>query len=150
VGLKWNDSMQRYPVILEPDDNDTLLLTIPDFPEVVTYGDDETSALSNAIGALTAAISARMDSAEDLPKPTQPSRGQRTVTMPALIAIKSAIYSEMRSQGVNKSELARRLEQNPRQVDRLLDVLHQSRHDQLDRAMNALGKRILVNVEDAA
>jgi len=142
--------LQRYPVVLEPDDNDTLLLTIPDFPEVTTYGDDVESALANAVGALTAAISARMDEGERLPLPMQPSAGQQTVTLPPLIAIKATIYSEMRSRGINKSELARQLGQNPKQVDRLLDVLHQSRHDQLDQAMKALGKRIIVNVEDAA
>ena len=142
--------MQRYPVVLEPDDNDTLLLTIPDFPEITTHGNDQESALANGVGALIAAISARMNEGERLPLPTQPSAGQQTVTLPPLIAIKATIYSEMRTKGINKSELARQLGQNPKQVDRLLDVLHQSRHDQLDQAMKALGKRIIVNVEDAA
>ena len=142
--------MQCYPVILEPDDNDTLLLTIPDFPEVATYGNDKESALANAVGALAAAISTRMDEGESLPLPAQRSAGQQTVTLPPLIAIKATIYSEMRTKGINKSELARQLGQNPKQVDRLLDVLHQSRHDQLDQAMKALGKRIIVNIEDAA
>ncbi len=142
--------MQSYPATLEPDDNGTLLVTFPDFPEAVTYGDDEQEALLNAVGALTAAISARMDDREDVPAPSPVAPGQPAVTLPPLVAVKAAIYREMRRQGVSKSELARRLGQNPRQVDRLLEVPHSSRHDQLDRALAALGKRLDVRVEDAA
>ncbi len=142
--------MQTYPATLEPDDNGTLLVTFPDFPEAVTYGDDEQGALLNAVGALTAAISARMDDREDVPAPSAVAHGQPAVTLPPLVAVKAAIYREMRRQGVSKSELARRLGQNPRQVDRLLEATHSSRHDQLDRALAALGKRLDVRVEDAA
>ena len=142
--------MQDYPVATEPDDNATVLVTFPDFPEAVTYGDDEATALSNAVGAIIAAISARMDDSQDVPLPSEPLAGQPYVTLPPLVAVKAAIYLEMRRQRVSKSELARRLGQNPRQVDRLLDVTHSSRHDQLDRALAALGKRLTVRIGDAA
>jgi antitoxin HicB len=36
------------------------------------------------------------------------------------------------------------------QVDRLLDLLHNSRLDQLEAAFRALGKRIGISVEEAA
>ncbi len=142
--------MQDYPVVTEPDDNATVLVTFPDFPEAVTYGDDEATALSNAVGAIIAAISARMDDGQDVPLPSKPLVGRQSVTLPPLVAVKAAIYLEMRRQQVSKSDLARRLGQNPRQVDRLLDVTHSSRHDQLDRALAALGKRLTVLIGDAA
>ena len=31
--------MLAYPVVLEPDDNGTLLVTFPDVPEAVTFGE---------------------------------------------------------------------------------------------------------------
>ncbi len=142
--------MQDYPVATELDDNATVLVTFPDFPEAVTYGDDEATALSNAVGAIIAAISARMDDGQDVPLPSEALDGRPSVTLPPLVAVKAAIYLEMRRQRVSKSELARRLGQNPRQVDRLLDVTHSSRHDQLDRALAALGKRLTVRIGDAA
>jgi antitoxin HicB len=142
--------MQKYPTALERDDNGTFLVTFPDFPDAVTYGDDEADALAHASEALTAAISARMDDGEDIPTPSSIESGQYAVTLPPLVAVKAAIYMEMRRQHVSKSELARRLEQNPKQVDRLLEVTHSSRHDQLDRALAVLGKKLEVTVSDAA
>lgn len=142
--------MQKYPADLERDDNDTFLVTFPDFPEAVTYGDDEHDSLAHATDALIAAISARMGDGEDIPAPSTLAPGQKAVTLPPLVAVKAAIYMEMRRQNVTKSELARRLGQNPKQVDRLLEVTHSSRHDQLDRALAALGKRLEVTVSDAA
>jgi antitoxin HicB len=142
--------MQKYPATLERDDNDTFLVTFPDFPEAVTYGKDEAEALAHASSALVAAISSRMDDGEDIPTPSAIASGQKAVSLPPLIAVKAAIYMEMRRQHVSKSELARRLEQNPKQVDRLLEVTHSSRHDQLDRALAALGKKLEVTVSDAA
>ncbi|MDP6824399.1 MAG: type II toxin-antitoxin system HicB family antitoxin [Dehalococcoidia bacterium] len=142
--------MQNYPATLKQDDNGTLLVTFPDFPEAVTYGGDQDSALAEASNSLIAAISARMDDGEDIPAPSKLKSGQTAVTLPPLVAVKAAIYMEMSRQHVSKSELARRLEQNPKQVDRLLEVTHSSRHDQLDKALAALGKRLEVTVSDAA
>jgi len=41
-----------YPVKLKRDDNDTILVSFPDFPEAHTYGDDEGDALERAKDAL--------------------------------------------------------------------------------------------------
>ncbi len=48
--------MPRYPVVLEPDRNNTTLVTFPDVPEAVTFGNDEADALSRAAGALESAL----------------------------------------------------------------------------------------------
>ncbi len=52
--------------------------------------------------------------------------------------------------GVTKAELARRLGWHGPQVDRLLDLNHASRLDQIEAALAALGKRLQVTVRDAA
>ena len=36
--------MLRYPIVLTPDDNDTLLVTSPDFPELKSFGKDHADA----------------------------------------------------------------------------------------------------------
>ena len=143
-------TMQSYPVVLTPDDNNTVLVTFPDFPEAATYGDDEDEALLNAADALRAAIAARMDDRDDIPAPSRAPGGQPVVGVSALVASKVAVYQAMRDRKVTKAELARLLGQNPRQVDRLLDVTHASRHDQLDRALGVLGKRLDIRVRNVA
>jgi antitoxin HicB len=56
----------------------------------------------------------------------------------------------MRAGDVGKAELARRLGWHGPQVDQLLDLGHASRLDQVDQAFAALGKRLVVDVRDAA
>jgi antitoxin HicB len=64
--------------------------------------------------------------------------------------MKLSIYQAMLAQRVSKAELSRRLKCHMPQVDRLLDLRHVSRLDQLEAAFRALGKRLVIQVEDAA
>jgi hypothetical protein len=56
----------------------------------------------------------------------------------------------MLEDGVTQVELAARLIQDGRQVRRLLDVKHRSRLDMLDRALNALGRQMVLEVRRVA
>ncbi|EAR21900.1 type II toxin-antitoxin system HicB family antitoxin [Nitrococcus mobilis] len=141
--------MLSYPVILTPDTNGTLLVTCPDLPEVTTFGEDEAEALARAVDALETMIAARIDDREDVPLPSEPGEGQRAVRLSALTAAKVLLYAEMRAQGVRKAELARRLHWHMPQVDRLIDLNHASRLDQIEAALAALGKRLDVTVKAA-
>ena len=139
-----------YPAEFEPDDNDTVIITFPDVPGAISYGEDEDDALRHGLDALITIISAYIDDGKAISEPTRPKKGQRTVTLPPLEATKTFIYMEMRRQRVTKAEMVRRLGQDPKQIDRLLDVLHSSRHDQLDKALAALGKKLEISVKDIA
>jgi antitoxin HicB len=72
------------------------------------------------------------------------------VTLPDLIEAKVELYREMRSAGVRKSDLGGRLGCHMRQVDRLLDLHHASRLDQIEAAFAALKKTLVLEVRDAA
>lgn len=126
----------KFPVKLTPDDNDTLLVTSPDFPELTTFGEDRADALLHAVDALETAIQSRINDREDVPRP---GRGKVTVRLPTQSALKVMLYQAMRERDVTKAELARRLECHKPQVDRLLDLRHASRLDQLDAAFKVLG-----------
>ena len=56
----------------------------------------------------------------------------------------------MRTAGVGGAELARRLRWHRPQVDRLLNVHHGSRLDQLEAALSVLGKRMSILLVDNA
>jgi antitoxin HicB len=70
--------------------------------------------------------------------------------LPPQVVAKLAIYQAMRAPGLSQAALAERLGCDPRQVRRLLDLDHRSRLDQLEAALAALGKRLVLDVEDAA
>ena len=136
--------MVRYPVVLTPDDNDTLLVTFPDFPEAQTFGDDEAEALARAGDALETIIDAYIRDRRDIPAPSRVTAA--SVRLPTLIATKVQLYSAMRQQRVNKTELARRLKVHLPQIDRLLDVRHGSKLDQLEAAADALGATLDISL----
>ena len=140
--------MFTYTLDLTPDE-DTLLITSPDFPELTSFADNEDDAPHRGRNALIAVIWSRMQHREDIPDPT-PSDGRTTVFLPTLVAAKVALYRAMRAAKVSQVDLAARLECDPRQVRRLLDVTNSSRQDHIDAALAAVGKRLEVTVADAA
>ena len=139
----------NYPVVLEPDDNGSVLATCPDLPEVATFGEDEADALQRAADAIEEALAARIASRQEIPKPS-PAAGRAVATLPPLTIAKVALYHAARAAGVSKAELCRRLGWHGPQVDRLFDLNHASKIEQIDQALRVLGKQIVVTVRDAA
>ena len=64
----------------------------------------------------------------------------------ALESAKLGLYQAMTDQGLRKAELARRLGWHVPQVDRLFDMRHASKFDQIESAARALGRRLEVTV----
>lgn len=141
--------MLRYPVTLKKDD-DSLLVTAPDFPEMGTFGKNKADALVRAADAIATAIQGRISDREKIPKPSEAKRGQEYVRLSTLIAAKLALYDLMIKTGTRKADLARKLGIHAPQVDRLLDLDHESRLDQIDNAVRALGKELEIRVIEAA
>jgi antitoxin HicB len=137
--------MFDYPVTLTPDDS-TVLVTFADVPEAITFGADEGEALLHAIDALETGLSFYVDARKPLPAPSKPKRGQKTVRPSALECAKLGVYQAMTDQGIKKAELARRLGWHMPQVDRLFDLRHASRMDQIEAAAAALGRHIEIRV----
>jgi antitoxin HicB len=140
----------RYPVVLSPAAEGGFVVSFPDVPEAITQGDDRAEALTNARDALETALEIYVDGNQELPAPRAPKRGQTLVSPAPLAALKFELYQTMREQGVRKSELARKLGWHMPQVDRLLDIRHASRLDQIERAARVLGKHVSVEISDAA
>lgn len=137
----------EYSVTLTQDDNDTVLVTFPDVEGAVTFGDTIEEALTRAPEALATILEAYIKDRRPIPPPSA-RRTKYRVTVPALIEAKIRLYEAMRAAKVGKAELGRRLDWHPPQVDRLLAMTHGSKLDQLEAAFGALGKRLVVGVED--
>jgi antitoxin HicB len=138
--------MFNYPVTLTPDDG-TVLVTFADVPEAITFGADEQEALMQAIDALETGLSFYVDARQPLPVPSKAKRGQKTVSPSALECAKLGVYKAMTDQGMRKAELARRLGWHMPQVDRLFDLRHASKFEQIETAAAVLGKRLVLSVE---
>ncbi|MBV9553060.1 MAG: type II toxin-antitoxin system HicB family antitoxin [Alphaproteobacteria bacterium] len=137
--------MDGYRVSLTPDDNDTLLVTCPDLPEVTSFGEDEADALLHAKDAIEEAIAARIAHRREVPAPSK-GAGLR-VHLPALTEAKIALYRTAMEQKVRKAELGRRLRAHGPQIDRLFDLRHVSQIPLIEAALETMGKRLAVTVE---
>lgn len=138
--------MLAYAVKFEPDDNGTILVTSPVFPEVATFGETEEEAASMAVAAIEEAIAARMSTGEDVPEISVTNEGPNIV-MPMQTMLKVALYRSLREEGINRAELCRRMGVHREQVDRLFRLDHASRLDQMDDAFRALGRTVSIDVE---
>lgn len=137
--------MFDYPVELVAD-GDTVLVTFPDLPEAITFGADTDDALAQAVDALETALSFYIENRSPLPLPSAPE-GRPSVRPSPLEGAKLAVYQAMTTQGMTKAELARRLGWHAPQVDRLFDLTHASRFDQIEAAARALDLRVEVRIE---
>ena len=136
-----------YPVLLTPDDNNTIRVSFPDFPEAHTFGDTTDEALVRAKDALATVIDAYIKDRRPVPRPSTRT-ADHLVRLPALTCSKIQLYETMRVRKVRKSDLAKLLNWHLPQVDRLIDVHHDSRLDQIEAAFSAMGKRLIFSVED--
>jgi antitoxin HicB len=137
-----------YPFELLPQPEGGFTITFPDVPEAITQGESEEDAATAAEDALVTALSFYTDGSERLPRPS-PAQGRPLAYLPPLVAAKLALHDAMLTAGISNVALARQLGTDEKTVRRLRDPLHQSRINQVDAALRALGKRIGIVIEAA-
>ena len=136
----------EWPVDLAPDGK-VILVHLPDV-DAYTQGSDPAQALAQAEDLLEEWVLAAMAHNEPVPLPS-PAAARPTVALPALTAIKLEVYRAMRDAGLKKADLADRLGWPRSSVTRLFDGRHASRLDQIEAALAALGRRLVVGTEAA-
>lgn len=140
-----------YPVQLTPDSVDGgFTVTCRDFPEVITQGDTITDCLAEATDCLEEGIASRIKRGADLPDPSEPQDGEQLVAVPLSMSLKAALYQSMKEEGISKSELARRMSIDEKDVRRMLDPRHPTKAPALERALALLGRRVVVVISRAA
>ncbi|MGG5811476.1 type II toxin-antitoxin system HicB family antitoxin [Falsiroseomonas sp. CW058] len=137
-----------YPVTLTPEPGGGFSVSFPDVPEALTQGEDEADALAMAEDALVSGLSFYVDREAPLPVPSE-AAGRPVVAVPVLEATKLALHEAMLAARISTVELARRMGIDEKNARRVRDILHRSRVDQVELALRALGRRVVVEVEAA-
>ena len=144
--------MFGYYALFEPDPkHGGFVVTFPDLTRGATQGETLVEAIDLAEDLLRSILGELIRRGEQLPR-ARKHRGKnyRIVALPALQSAKAELYSTFRASGVKKAELARRIGIPKTNVERLFDLDHASRFDQIEAAFHAIGKKIEVHVSDAA
>lgn len=144
-----------YGSSFDPDPDGGFVVTFPDVPEAITGGATRAEALEMAEDALAVALLGRLDDGVPLPAPKACGDELVPVAVPARFAAKIALIeafraAQARDPDMTQSELARRLGIDHREIRRRLDPDHKTKLPALEETLKALGKRLVVSVEDAA
>jgi antitoxin HicB len=139
--------MLAYPITLETDaETGAVIVNYVDFPSVHTSGDSKETALFEAVDGLETAMMMLMTNDEPIPQPSFLVEGQVLVRMSILATAKVALYIEMKKQGIRKVDMCLRCGLHKQQLDRLLDLKHNSKIEALEQAIKHLGKTFVVDV----
>lgn len=144
--------MVGYYALFEPDrEAGGFVIAFPDFGWGLSQGDSEEEAREMAQDLPATLIGDHIRQSQDIPAATR-RRGSRyrLISLPALQSAKFELYRAFRASGLHKAELARRIGMPKSNLDRLLDLRHQSRFGLLEAAFEALNQRIWVEVRNAA
>lgn len=138
-----------YRAVLEPgDEPDVVVVTFPDVPEAVTEGDGLADARRSATDALGLVLLQYLRLGRPLPK-AEADCGD-WIAVEADVAAKLAVIETFLASGLTKSELARRLDKDEKEVRRILDPRHPTKLGPLTAALAAMGRRLVVGITDAA
>jgi antitoxin HicB len=140
-----------YPARFEPGEGrGILVVTFRDLPEAITPGRGERDAFWQAADCLEEAIAGRIADGREIPRASRPAKAERTIPLSAPMAAKAALYLALAESGVSRAHLSRKLNCDEKEIRRLLDPRHPSKLPRISRALAAIGKRLVVSVEEAA
>jgi antitoxin HicB len=139
-----------YRASFEPGDRrSNIVVTFPDVPEVVTQGRGEADAREMAEEALGLGLLSYLVRGKPLPKPRAKGRNLVDIAVAPDVAAKLAVLESFTAAGITKSELARRIGKDEKEVRRILDPKHPTKLPALTAALRALGKRLVIGVIEA-
>ncbi|AMH18674.1 type II toxin-antitoxin system HicB family antitoxin [Hafnia paralvei] len=133
----------RYPVNLEPDSGG-FFVSFPDIPEALTQGDGREDALSMALDALVTAFEFYFEDNRKVPLPSEVTG--EFVDVPLSVASKVLMLNAFIDSSLTQTELANRMGVKKQEITRLFDLKHATKIDAIQKAMQALGKRLELQV----
>jgi antitoxin HicB len=141
----------RYPANIRQDpEGKDWVIRFRDLDGALTGAATFEEALDEAADCVGSWLAFRMLDKGEIPRSSAPKRKEFLISVPLWIAPKVALYRELAAQGLSNSELARRLKVRETVVRRMLDPDHATKPAKIEAALRAVGKRLLVAVDDAA
>lgn len=133
----------RYPVTIEKDGHG-YSVSFPDIPEALTCGDTYEEALAEAGDALITAFEFYFEDERSVPLPSK-VKGE-FVSVPLSVWSKVLLLNTMLEEHVSQSELAKRIGKKKQEMQRIINLGHNTKIDTLVGALEALGKKISFSV----
>ena len=124
--------------------------TFPDVYGANTGGWSWEETVEMARDCLGVALGMCVKAREDIPAPSPLVEGQVLISVAPIVAAKIALYAAMREQDISNVALATRLGLQENAVRRLLDPGHRSHIASVEKALEAVGRSLVVEDRAAA
>ncbi len=139
--------MFNYPATSHFDEeSETYEITYRDFDNIhaVAYTEDDIELEASDI--LHVGLEEFISSKMPIPMPSEPQSGDFIVYLPPISCLKIALHNAMLTTKTKKADLARKMNLNSAQIERLLDINQTSKIDSLEQALYLLGYYIAISV----
>ncbi|HFO0559989.1 TPA: hypothetical protein ACHIJO_000019 [Proteus mirabilis] len=139
--------MFNYPATSHFDEeSETYEITYRDFDNIhaVAYTEDDIELEASDI--LHVGLEEFIASKMPIPMPSEPQSGDFIVYLPPISCLKIALHNAMLTTKTKKADLARKMNLNSAQIERLLDINQTSKIDSLEQALYLLGYHIAISV----
>lgn len=136
-----------YPAVFEAQSEGGFSVTLPDFPEAITEGDNLDAARFNAAECLSLVLQVRIEMGDFIPPPEDSNSGE---LIEPDAATQAALLIHLTRASAHKSlgDLARALGSSWPAAQRLENPRNPASLKQLERAAAALGKRLVLSFEN--
>jgi antitoxin HicB len=145
-----------YSALLEPEPEGGFTVTFLEIGFGATYGETWDEALRQAEDMLEEAVLGLIAHGEEVPEPAlqidaaaEDGTHRAPIALPALTAGKLELYRAMRGAELDTAQLADRLGWSAKKIIHTFDGYHAVRLEQIEAALAAIGRRLVVTSEPA-
>jgi antitoxin HicB len=134
-----------YPARIEPDESGSLIVSFPDVPEALTFGDTPEQSMAEAADALGVALYGIVADGRDLPPASPVTGGLVKIVPSATMAAKIALNLAMREADTSTAEFARRMKIDRKEARRILGPKDATKLPRLEQALALYGQKMEVS-----
>ena len=135
-----------YPATFTLEENGGYTVSFRDIPEALTCGDNLDDAKEMAQDALITAMDFYFEDRRTVPMPSRAKKGEVLIELPDSIFAKVLLLNELVKQNVSNADLARRIFVKPQEVQRIVDLSHNTKIDTISKALSAVGKQLVISI----
>ena len=135
----------NYPFTIKKSEDGSYFVQFIDIEEAFTSGETIEEALFNAKDVLNLMLEERLEKEDDIPEASELESSYKVAPS---ATVQAAILVRKARKNTTLADLARALNTSWPAAKRLEDPRHAPTLKQLERALNALGKRLILSVSD--
>ena len=138
--------MFAYPALLRDNKAGGFIVSFRDVPEAITEIWSMEELQDTAVDALVTVLEMYFEKNRVFPEPSKPKKNEVMVALPLIVVAKMLLLNVMVSSNIRACDLARKMHIKPQEVNRIIDLQHNTKIDTIDSAMKALGKNLQLTV----